>query len=311
MRCCAGEEEMSPGNGPSGKLPSRREFLGLGASGLALLGAVGCGSVVSASGSKQLTLGNIRWDEDVALNSVLLEERFGYEVELQLADTGAMYEGVNSGDLDAFMDTWLPSTQEAYWRRYEDKVTRLAPWYEGSATTGLAVPDYVEARSIADLNEFRADFGGRITGIEADAGEMGVVKGFVIPRYELDYTLEASTTPEMLSALEKAVEDRKPIVVTAWQPHWMFDAYPIRYLEDPKGLMGEDEQVAAIAGTDLQKSKPEAYAMIRAVRLDREQLVELEREINEGGPEKGARDWLNQNQSVVRPWIEAAQEAGE
>ena len=292
---------------------SRKELVRLGAAGagLSLLGIAGCGRE-AAPRRTRLTLGNIRWDEDVALNSalrVLLEERFDYEVQLRLADTGAMYQGVHSGDLDAFMDTWLPSTQEAYWRRYENKVTRLAPWYEGGASTGLAVPDYVEARSIADLNKHWADFDGRITGIEAGAGEMGVVKGFVIPRYELDYTLEASTTPTMLSALEDAIREEKPIVVTAWQPHWMFDAYPIRYLEDPKGLMGEEEQLAAMVGKDLQRNKPEAYAMIKAARLNREQLIGLEREINESGPEMGAHNWLEENQSVVRPWTEAAQEA--
>lgn len=306
---------MALGDGPERRCMSRKEFLGLGAAGtgLALLGVAGCGSEASAPEKTRLTLGNIRWDEGVALNSVLrvlLEERFGYEVDLQLADIGAMYEGVNSGDLDAFVDTWLPSTQKAYWRRYEGKVTRLDPWYAGRATTGLAVPDYVGARSVADLNEYRTDLGGKITGIEAGAGEMGVVKGFVIPRYELDYTLEASTTPDMLSTLERAIRDRRPVVVTAWQPHWMFDAYPIRYLEDPKGLMGRDEQLAAIVSEDLQKNKPEAYAMIEAARLDREQLIGLEREINSSGPEQGARDWLGQNRNVVRPWIEAALRAG-
>nr|WP_273889000.1 glycine betaine ABC transporter substrate-binding protein [Rubrobacter naiadicus] len=295
---------------------SRRDFLkvgGAGVAGVALVGAGGCGGGGSSTGGKKaLTLGDIGWDEDVALNNVLkalLGDRFGYDVKLQLADAGPLYQGVSTGQIDAFMDTWLPYTQKVYWQKYKGKVEKLAPWYEGKATIGLAVPDYVEAKSIADLNKYRSQFGGHITGIEAGAGEMNVVKTKVIPGYHLDYTLQASSTPAMLSALKKAIANRKPIVVTLWKPHWAFTAYPIRYLEDPKGLMGKGEELSAIVSKNLHKDKPEAYAMIKAVRLTPGQLGELELEIRKSSPAKGARSWLKKNQSVVDPWIEAAKKA--
>ena len=293
---------------------SRRDFLKLGGVGLVgatlLLGAAGCAG--GPSGSKTLTLGNIGWDEDVALNNILkilLKDHFGYAVELQLADAGPIYQGVATGDLDAFMDTWLPYTQKIYWQKFKGEVEKLAPWYEGNATIGLAVPDYVEPTSIADLNNYKSEFDGTIVGIEAGAGEMNVVKTKVIPGYNLDYTLQASSTPAMLSELKKAVQAKRAIVVTAWQPHWMFTAYPLRYLEDPKGLMGKGEQLSAITKNGLQNDKPEAYAMIKAARLDPQQLGTLEVEINKSSPEQGARNWLKKNQSVVQPWISAAKKA--
>ena len=52
--------------------------------------AVGCGGLGAGSGGKELTLGYIAWDENVAISSltkVLLEEELGYErVELQRTD---------------------------------------------------------------------------------------------------------------------------------------------------------------------------------------------------------------------------------
>jgi glycine betaine/proline transport system substrate-binding protein len=294
---------------------SRRDFLKLGGAGFlgaTLLGASGCGGAGGPSGSKTLTLGDIGWDEDVALNNILkilLKDNFGYDVKLQLADAGPIYQGVATGDLDAFMDTWLPYTQKIYWQKFKNEVEKLAPWYEGNATIGLAVPDYVEPTSIADLNKYKSEFDGTITGIEAGAGEMNVVKTKVIPGYNLDYTLQASSTPAMLSELKKAVEAKKPIVVTAWQPHWMFTAYPLRYLTDPKGLMGKGEELSAIVTKGLQQDKPEPYAMIKAVRLNQQELGTLEIEINKSGPEGGARNWLKKNQSVVQPWISAAKKA--
>lgn len=304
-------------NGYRAQKISRQDFLKRGAAGVAgaaLLGAAGCGGggAGSSGGSKTLTIGNIGWDEDVALNNilkVLLGDKFGYDVKLQLGDAGPIYQGVSTGDIDAFMDTWLPSTQATYWKRYKGKVEKLPPWYEGKATIGLAVPDYVKVKSIAELNKYRSEFGGKITGIEAGAGEMNVVKTKVIPGYHLHYSLEAASTPAMLAALKKAIAAKKPIVVTLWKPHWAFTAYPIRYLSDPKGLMGKGEELSAIVTKNLHQEKPEAYAMIKAIKLNPSQLGKLEIEINKSGPGKGARSWLKKNQSLVKPWIEAAKKA--
>ena len=65
--------------------------------------AAGC---ASSSQNKELKLGNIGWDENVAvgnLTKVLLEDELGYDnVELRTLDVGPLYEGVGNGDLDAF-----------------------------------------------------------------------------------------------------------------------------------------------------------------------------------------------------------------
>src|SRR5215218_7146060 len=73
----------------------------------------GCGGLGAVSGGKELTLGYIEWDENVAvstLTKVLLEEERGYDkVELQLADLGPVFRGVADGELDAFQDVWMPN----------------------------------------------------------------------------------------------------------------------------------------------------------------------------------------------------------
>ena len=37
----------------------------------------------------------------------------------------------------------------------------------------------------------------------------------------------------MLAALDTAIKAKKPVVVTLWQPHWAFQKYQIRLLDDP------------------------------------------------------------------------------
>ncbi|WP_273886636.1 glycine betaine ABC transporter substrate-binding protein [Rubrobacter naiadicus] len=295
---------------------SRREFLGLGAAGAGAVLLGGCGAASGGAG-KTLKVGNIGWDEDVAvanLTKILLQEHLGYgEVTLKTLEAGALFQGVAGGDLDTFQDVWLPKTHASYWKKFGDEVTRLPSWYEGAGTLGLAVPDYVEAKSIADLNEYKSRFGGRITGIESGAGEMSIVQNKVIPAYGLNYKLVASSTPAMLAALKKAISAKKPIVVTLWKPHWAFTAFPIRYLEDPKDAFGKPDHIYTIVRKGLKKDQPEAYALLDAMKLSPEQLGKLELSIRKHGqntPTKGVRAWLKDNRRVVDPWIKAAKKAG-
>jgi glycine betaine/proline transport system substrate-binding protein len=295
---------------------SRRDMLKLGGStiaGAAFLGLMGCGGNAS-SGSKSLTLGNIGWDENVAvsnLTKILLEEDLGYEsVELRTLDIGLLFDGVAGGDLDAFQDVWLPKTHATYWKKYKDEVVDLGQWYKGDANLGLAVPDYVEAKSIGDLNTYRSQFGGEIVGIEPGSGIMSITENDVISGYGLDYELTASSTPAMLAELNKTIDNKEPIAFTAWKPHWMFTAYPIRYLEDPKNLYGGNENPTAIAREGLEDEAPDAYAFLDTLTFDEAQLGKLELMINDAkSPEAGVRAWLKNNRDVVKPWVDAAKEA--
>ena len=126
---------------------------------VAVFVAVGCGGGGGSAESenKTLTLGDIGWTESVAvtnLTKVVLEEDFGYqEVELKTLDVGLLFEGVAGGDLQAFMDVWIPNHTQLL-AEVENDVEHLEPWYEGQTTFGLAVPSYLEGvNSIADLNQ--------------------------------------------------------------------------------------------------------------------------------------------------------------
>lgn len=296
---------------------SRQDFLklsGAGLAGTALLGVAGC---AGSPGSKELNLAFASgWLESVAvaaLTKVLLERDLGYEaVTMESLELGLLFQSVADGELDAFQDLWMPTTHKSYWEKVKDDVVRLDPWYKGEVNLGLAVPNYAEAQSIPDLNRYRSEFGGRIVGIEPGAGEMSLVENEVIPGYNLNYDLVPSSTPAMLAELQRAVNDKESIVVTAWKPHPMFIDYPIRYLEDPKGLMGGEETISTITREGLEEDLPDAFALLDAVTLNEEQLLTLEVAIREGGedtPEKGVKAWLKNNRSVVQPWIDTAKEA--
>ncbi|MCH9731857.1 MAG: glycine/betaine ABC transporter substrate-binding protein, partial [Actinomycetia bacterium] len=159
--------------------------------------------VTSCGGSEQaqkreLTIGYIPWDEDVAVTYLwkdLLEEQ-GYGVKMQLLEVGPLFAGVARGDLDLFFDVWLPTTHESYWEQYGDKVEKLGEWYE-DASLEWTVPAYVEdVNSIGDLKGKADEFDREIIGIEAGAGLTEASKDKVIPEYGLgdEYTVKTSST---------------------------------------------------------------------------------------------------------------------
>ena len=54
---------------------------------------------------------------------------------------------VASGELDAFQDVWLPN-QEALLDQAAEDVELLDPWFLGETKQGMAVPAYMDVRSI-------------------------------------------------------------------------------------------------------------------------------------------------------------------
>jgi glycine betaine/proline transport system substrate-binding protein len=279
--------------------------------------ATGCSGLGAVSGGMQLTLGYIGWDENVAvstLTKVLLEEEFSYEVELQRSDEAVLkqvYNGVAGGELDAFQDVWIPN-QKAYLSEVEDEVEHLDPWFEGKSEQGIAVPYYMDVRSLSKLDHAGTDM---INGIEPGSAVMPQLEDKVIPGYHLRMKLVESSTSAMLSELDTAYRMREPIVFYGWSPHWMNTRYDIRYLKDPSDLQGrfnDSAEISSIVKANLSEDDPAAYEFIKSISLSKEQINQMETDINEtGDPEAGVKAWLEDNRNVVQPWIDAAKKAME
>jgi glycine betaine/proline transport system substrate-binding protein len=287
----------------NGKLVAAILALVLGA-----LTLTGCGGLGQ---NKGLLLANIGWDENVAvsnLTKVLLEDELGYEtVEIRTQDNlDATYRDVASGELDAFQDVWLPN-QEVLLDQVAEDVEHLDPWFLGKTKQGMAVPAYMDVKSIPQLNGTDTEF---ILGIEPTSVMLQEVGKEVIPAYSLEQKLVTAPTAGMLDEVERLYTFREEFVFLAWSPHWMNQRFDIRYLEDPKDAMGptnDPAKCSTIVRGGLREADPVAYAFMDALELTEEQINGLEYTINqEDDPLAGARRWASENREVVRPWIEAA-----
>src|SRR5215211_1795671 len=280
-------------------------------------GCGGGGGGSAESANKTLTLGDIGWTEDVAvdnLTKVVLEEDLGYkEVELKTLDVGLLFEGVAGGDLNAFQDVWIPNHKQLL-AKVENDVEHLDPWYQGKTSFGLAVPTYMKGvNSIADLNDSGAE---RIIGIEPGAVISEKVENNVIPDYNLTLEQEQSSTAAMLAEVERLYKDKEPFVFPPWCPSTHCNAYDYHYLKDPKNALGNldygpqsdtSASISSIVNEDLPDDEPVAYAFMSNLRLNEDELTSLEKEIEKSeNPVKGVQAWLKDNQDVVQPAIDAA-----
>ncbi|GAA3633418.1 hypothetical protein GCM10022223_59680 [Kineosporia mesophila] len=272
-------------------------------------GGSGSGSSNGDDGdSKTLSMAVVAgWDECIAstnLWKVLLEQR-GYSVTLQDLDVASTFTGVANGQIDLYMDAWLPGTHADYWDRFEDDLETVGTWTNG--TLVLAVPEYTDISSIADLRSRRSNFGGRVVGIEAGAGEMKVMRESIMPKYGLDdFTLVEGSTAAMLAELQSSIRRQQDIVVTLWTPHWAFGKFPIKTLDDPDGNWGDPDQLTTIATRGFSEANPEVAGWLKNYRIEDDALAGLMSRIQEAGSgqeAETARKWALDNQKITDAWF--------
>ncbi|MER8011971.1 ABC transporter permease/substrate binding protein [Streptomyces sp. NPDC094149] len=286
-------------------------ILALVAGGMGVFGGGSGGSTAVADAKdvgqgKKVTIGYVPWDDGVAstfLWKEILQER-GFHVDARQFDAGPLYTSVASGDVDFMTGAWLPTTHEQYWKKYGGRLDDLGAWY-GRTSLELSVPSYMKGiDSVDDLKGKAALFGGRITGIEAGAGEMALLKSKVLKEYGLDreYKVVDSSTPAMLAELKRAYSDKKPIVTTLWSPHWAYNDYKLTKLKDPKAAWGSGDGIHTVARKGFAGENPVVAKWLEDFKLDEKQLTGLEAEINKAGKGKqqdAVRAWLRKNPGVV------------
>ena len=261
-----------------------------------------------AAGKGKVRLAYVEWDCATAstnLAKAVLQERLGYDVEILPVAAAAMWQAVGTGDVDGLVTAWLPVTHKNYLERVKDSVEDLGPIVHG-AKLGWAVPDYVTVDSIADLNKHAAKFDGKVIGIDPGSGLMQLSEK-AIDEYGLDkFELVEGSGATMTAALADAIKNHEWVVVTAWSPHWMFGKWQLKYLKDPKGVLGEEEHIDAVVRKGLKKDMPEVYNFLdKFSYVDANQLQMLMAWNQEEGadPYENAKRFIKEYPDQVDSWL--------
>lgn len=265
------------------------------------LALVSCGRL----SERKVRIAYANWAEGIAVTYLakeLLTEQ-GYRVELLNADVAPIFTSLARGKTDVFMDSWLPVTHADYFEKYDGRLEVLGQVYD-SARIGLVVPDYVPIHSIEELAGKEGRFKRQIVGIDAGTGIMKRTER-AIPAYGLDYELMISSGPAMTALLGQAIREGEWIVVTGWTPHWMFDRYDLRVLDDPRHIYGESESIHAIARKGFSRERPFVAELLGNIHLTDGQISSLMGEIERtrGTEREAVRAWMARNRELVDSWI--------
>lgn len=273
--------------------------------------AVGVGSV-SAIAAEPVKIAVTNWADVLAVANVakyVLENDLQQPVKFVQADIGIQYQGVARGDLDIMVGGWLPVTHATYYAKYKSDMDDVGIIYTGGKN-GWAVPTYVpesEVSTIADLNkpEVKSKLNGTIQGIEPGGGLMQASEKTIHAYNLAGYNLQSSSEAGMLASVSRAYQSNQWAVATVWSPHWLFQKWKMRYLKDPKGTLGGEEQVHAFASKQFASKFPRADVFFKHFKLTLADVEAIEFEGNSTNDyATAAKKFVEAHPEKVKAWLQ-------
>lgn len=186
------------------------------ASGIALASAALFASAAQAD-DQTLDFGVPAWP-GITVKTAIAEQLLnplGYETSTQEIGLQVVYQGIESGDVDAFLGAWLPAQRDMFNPRKESGVlVDVANNVDGAQMT-LAVPEYLYEdglQTFADLDDYRDQLDGDIHGFGAGSAASEILnKAIDNDSWGLgDWQLVDTSEVAMLSAARDAISGKNP-----------------------------------------------------------------------------------------------------
>lgn len=264
---------------------------------------------------KEIDIVYVTWAEDIAMTNLakyLIEDRTDYTVNMKEADVAPVFADLAEGNSDIFMDSWLPLTHKQYIEQYGKDLVKVATVYD-SAKIGLVVPKYVYDNGITSIADLQAnaamfknsDGDSAIVGIGPGAGIMSAANNALSDYNMSSFILQDSSEAAMLSVLNDAYSDGKAVVITGWAPHWMFDRWELKFLDDPENSFGEDEVINIFSRKGFAEDYPELQKFFSNIHFTTEELSSLMGKVNDAADAQTAvAEWAAENSELVDSWFE-------
>lgn len=282
-------------------------------------GSEGSGS--SAGSDETINFGTVDWPEAIAKTNVAstVVDALGYETDISEVSVPLVFQGLETGDLDVFVEAWFPTMQTNMDEIDQESVTSAATNLP-EATFSVAVNrEACDAgvTSHEDLDQFadRFEAGGTPTiyGIEpGNDGNQVVIDMIENDTYGLgDWEIVESSTNGMLSEVESRVDEGEWVAFTGWEPHWMNNKFDMCLLEDPEEAWGGTSHVETLLNAEFAEGNPELDKFFGQMIVDKEIQANLIDQIDNSGkePEQVALDWLNENTELTDQWLDGVKAA--
>ncbi|MCH4826256.1 glycine betaine ABC transporter substrate-binding protein [Planococcus halocryophilus] len=154
------------------------------------------------------------------------------------------------------------------------------------------------------------EMGYKITGIEPGSGVVASAEASTEEYENLEgWEVVTSSSGAMATALGEAIENEEPIIVTGWSPHWKFQKYDLKYLEDPQGIFGDEETIKTMARKGLEEENPEAYKILDQFEWTPADIESIMLQVTDGADvEEAAALWVEENADKVAEWTDGTEQ---
>jgi glycine betaine/proline transport system substrate-binding protein len=272
-------------------------------------------SMAQAEGCDTVTLADVGWTDNAAQNAaaMLVLNALGYQTEGKLLSLPITYSSLAEGDVDVFLDQWLP-TMESNIAPYRDAGTidALRVSLEGAKFT-LATNAVGAALGIADFSDIKTHaeaLDGKIYGVEAgNDGNTLILAAMAEDNFGLQaFELVESSEAGMLAQVARADADGEPVVFLAWEPHPMNARFDLTYLTGGDAYFGPNfggATVYTITRKGYVTECPNIGKFLQNLAWTLPMENEMMGMILDDGTEPlvAAKAWLSAHPDVIAPWL--------
>ena len=282
----------------------------------------------------ELNWGSARFQSEMA--KIIIEEGYGYPVELVPGITIPLFQGLRTGDLDVYLEGWLQNQQEAVDKALADgDIVMLGILNNDNWQSGFVVPTYViegdtergiepmapNLKRVFDLdqpeckelfkNPENPSKGMLMNGPPGWECEIVTVEQVVAYGLDDDYdVINTGSSEGLFASLKGAYDKGEPWLGYLWGPTWIAGALDLTLLEEPaydKAVWEENHACAwpsvdlFIAGhKDFPGKAPELVVMFNKWKLDTATLDEVLAYMTEtGGEPIDAAVWFLKNREAI------------
>lgn len=268
----------------------------------------------------------------------IIEYGYGYETEVTMGSTAATFQGLTTGDINVYMETWIDNIGEAYEEAIEkEDIFRLATNFNDNVQ-GLYVPAYViegdpergieplapDLRTVEDLKKYPDVFkdpedskkGRLINAPSGWAAEEIISEKF--ETYGLDETInnfKPGSDSAIVASLVDAINKGEAWVGYYWSPTGITAKYDLILLEEPpydeevweenRGTEFPPNDVEVAVHKDLPEQAPEVVEFLKnyetSSALTEAALLYMQEE--DASEEEAAIWWLKEYEDIWTEWV--------
>jgi glycine betaine/proline transport system substrate-binding protein len=267
-------------------------------------------------GCQTVRFSDVGWTDVTATTALVTQllRSIGYSPTVTVLSVPVTFASLQNRDIDVFLGNWMPA-QEADRHRYveDGSIVVIGANLTGAKYT-LAVPSYAfEAglRDFKDIQRFAPALNNSIYGIEpGNDGNRHVLEMLKQNEFGLGgFKLVESSEQGMLSQVERAYRDKKPIVFLAWEPHPMNMRFDLKYLAGGDAAFGPNYGGATIYTVTRKGYSAECpnlgrlLANLKFTLRGESQMMAAILDRHEA-PEIAATEWLKANPTVSAAWLD-------